>query len=109
MAFRADLAAMQFAVYDHYGEPVSWPGLVDPVLVLRGDPEQVVGFGQSAALISNNTFKVRSSEVAAPTLGMVFTGEDESGFPGQAFKIVAEPRSEDRLGSEWTFEAVPVA
>jgi hypothetical protein len=109
MGSRDDVAAMQAAVYDYYGDPVIWPGLAAPVTVLRGAPERELNFGQSQALVTQNQFRVRVSEVAQPLRDGTFTGAPGSAFAGQTFSIADTPRLEDRLSVEWSFQALPVA
>lgn len=61
-------------------------------------PDQVVGFGDSRAILPTMLIEVRRSEVAAPAAG------DTVEINGETFAIIATPTI-DSLGLIWTCEA----
>ena len=72
------------------------------VRVVARRPDQVVGFGDSRALLPTMLIDVRRSEVAEPASG------DTVEIDGDLFEIIATPIA-DSLGLVWTCEAAPPA
>lgn len=76
----------------------SGTGIGVPVRVVTRRPDQVVGFGDSRAILPSVLIDVRRSDVAAPTVG------DTVAIAGDVFEIIAAPVV-DSLGLVWTCEA----
>jgi hypothetical protein len=72
------------------------------VRVVTRRPDQVVGFGDSRAVLSTLLIDVRRSEVSEPASG------DTVDIDGDSFEIIATPTS-DSLGLVWTCEVAPPA
>jgi hypothetical protein len=70
------------------------------VRVIRKRPDQVVGFGDSRAILPTMLIDVRRSEVAEPASG------DTVEIDGETFAIIAPPVA-DNLRLVWTCEAAP--
>lgn len=66
--------------------------------VITRRPDQVVGFGDSRAILPTMLVDVRRSEVAAPTSG------DTVEIDGETFEIIATPTA-DGLKLVWSCEA----
>ncbi len=73
-----------------------------PVRVVTRRPDQIVGFGDSRAIVSTVLIEVRKSEVPTPAAGDAVTVD------GDTFEIIAAP-SLDGLGLVWTCEAALMA
>lgn len=71
------------------------------VRVVTRRPDQVVGFGDSRAVLPTLLIDVRRSEVAEPASG------DTVEIDGELFELIATP-VRDRLGLVWTCEATKV-
>jgi hypothetical protein len=72
------------------------------VRVVTKRPDQVVGFGDSRAILPTTLIDVRRSEVAEPASG------DTVEIDGDVFEIIVTPTT-DSLGLVWTCEAAPQA
>ncbi len=72
------------------------------VRVVTRRPDQVVGFGDSRAVLPIMLIDVRRSEVPDPASG------DTVEIEGGLFEIIATPQA-DSLGLVWTCEAAPHA
>lgn len=72
------------------------------VRVVTRRPDQVVGFGDSRAVLPTMLIDVRRSEVSDPASG------DTVELDGDLFEIIAAPTS-DSVGLVWTCEAAPPA
>jgi hypothetical protein len=70
--------------------------------VITKKPDQVVGFGDSRAVLPTMLIDVRRSEVSGPANG------DTVEIDGDTFEIIATPIA-DSLGLVWTCEAAPPA
>lgn len=68
------------------------------VRVVRKSPDEVVGFGNSRAVLPTVLVDVRASEVASPASG------DTVEIAGDLFDIIGTP-TRDSLGLLWTCEA----
>jgi hypothetical protein len=68
------------------------------VRVIRKRPDQVVGFGDSRAVLPTVLIDVRRSEVSEPAIG------DTVEIDGDVFEIIATPVA-DSLRLVWTCEA----
>lgn len=68
------------------------------VRVVRRSPDEVVGFGNSRAVLPTVLVDVRASEVALPAAG------DTVEIAGDLFDIIGAP-VRDSLGLVWTCEA----
>jgi hypothetical protein len=99
-AFRAAIDAI-FADAN-VGEDAIWrsggAGLGIAVRVIRKTPDQVVGFGDSRAVMSAVLIDVRQNDVIDPAAG------DTVEIGADVFEIVGTPLS-DGLGLVWTCEA----
>ncbi len=73
-----------------------------PVRVILRRPDEVVGFGDSRAVLPSVLIDVRRSDVAAPAAG------DTVEIAGDVFEIIAAPVA-DSLGLVWTCEAAKQA
>ncbi|HXF88315.1 MAG TPA: hypothetical protein VNK48_08185 [Xanthobacteraceae bacterium] len=69
------------------------------VRVVTRRPDQVVGFGDSRAVLPSVLIDVRRSEVVEPAAGDIVE------IAGEAFEIIAVPVA-DSLGLVWTCEGV---
>lgn len=76
------------------------PGTMVRIVTRR--PDQVVGFGDSRAVLPTMLVDVRRSEVAEPASG------DTVEIDGETFEIIAAPTI-DSLRLVWTCEAAPPA
>lgn len=76
------------------------PGIT--VRVITRQPDQVVGFGDSRAVLPTMLIDVRRSQVPEPASG------DTVEIDGETFEIIATP-SIDSLRLVWTCEAAPPA
>lgn len=74
------------------------PGIAVRVVTRR--PDQVVGFGDSRAVLPTTLIDVRRSEVPDPA------GGDAVEIDSETFEIIATPVA-DSLGLVWTCEAAP--
>jgi hypothetical protein len=72
------------------------------VRVVTRRPDQVVGFGDSRAILPTMLIDVRRSEISDPASG------DTVEIDGDLFEIIATPTS-DSLGLVWTCEGAPPA
>ncbi|MGE5509675.1 MAG: hypothetical protein ACM31O_00325 [Bacteroidota bacterium] len=72
------------------------------VRVVARRPDQVVGFGDSRAVLPTLLIDVRRSEVAEPASG------DTVEFGGDLFEVIAAPII-DSVRLVWTCEAAPPA
>lgn len=70
-------------------------------VVTRG-PDQVIGFGDSRAVLPTLLIDVRRSEVAEPASG------DTVEIDGETFEVISSPTI-DSLRLVWTCEAAPPA
>lgn len=70
------------------------------VRVITKRPDQVVGFGDSRAILATMLIDVRRSEIPIPATGDIFEIE------GDTFEIIATPVA-DSLRLVWTCEAAP--
>ena len=70
------------------------------VRVITKRPDQVVGFGDSRAILPTMLIDVRRSEVPSAAAG------DTVEIEGDTFEIIATPVA-DSLGLVWTCEAAP--
>lgn len=68
------------------------------VRVIRKSPDEVVGFGDSRAVLPTVMIDVRASEIASPASG------DTVEIAGDLFEIIGTP-VRDSLGFVWTCEA----
>jgi len=73
-----------------------------PVRVISRRPDQVVGFGDSRAILPTMLIDVRRSEVSEPGSG------DTVEIDGEVFEIIATPTI-DSLQLVWTCEVAPPA
>src|SRR5690606_14390589 len=73
-----------------------------PVRVILRRPDEVVGFGDSRAVLPSVLIDVRRSDVAAPAAG------DTVEIAGAVYEIIAAPVA-DSLGLVWTCEAAKQA
>jgi len=73
-----------------------------PVRVIARRPDQVIGFGDSRAILPAMLIEVRRSEVPNPAVGDTVTLE------GETFEIIAMP-SLDGLRLVWTCEGALTA
>jgi hypothetical protein len=71
------------------------------VRVVRKSPDEVVGFGNSRAVLPTVLVDVRASEVASPASG------DTIEIAGDMFDIIGAP-TRDSLGLVWTCEAAEI-
>jgi hypothetical protein len=72
------------------------------VRVITRRPDQVVGFGDSRAILPTTLIDVRRSEVSEPGSG------DTVEIDGEVFEVIATPTL-DSLRLVWTCEAAPPA
>ena len=95
------------SLYGTYGEAATWQpqggGSALAVAVRRTGGEDVIGFGDSQAIVSIGELRVRRTEIAAPEAGATVTILET----GEVFKIASEPRL-TKTGMEWLCEPVPV-
>lgn len=76
------------------------PGTMVRVVIRR--PDQLVGFGDSRAVLPTLLVDVRRSQVPDPASG------DTVEFEGNLFEVIATPTI-DSLRLVWTCEAAPLA
>lgn len=79
-----------------------------PVRIVTRRPDQIVGFGDSRAVLPTMLIDVRRSEVADPATGDTAEIPGPGLGPGELFEIIATP-SIDSLRLVWTCEAAPSA
>jgi hypothetical protein len=73
-----------------------------PVRIITRRPDQVVGFGDSRAVLPTLLVDVRRSEVSDPASG------DTVEIEGEVFEVIATPTI-DSMRLVWTCEAAPPA
>lgn len=80
MGFAGPLTRLQDAVFRRFGDPASWPGIVDPVLVITRTQDVEQQFQGGTLIGERRMLRVRQSDVPTPEDGMtivlVATGEE---------------------------------
>ncbi|MDP3853156.1 hypothetical protein [Phenylobacterium sp.] len=95
------------ALYRAYGEPASWQpqggGPAIPLTIRRRNGEDVIGFGDSTAIVAVGELRVRKSELTTAQQDDLVTITET----GEVLKVSIEPRL-TTTGLEWLCEPIPV-
>lgn len=101
MSFAEAVERQQDAVFRRLGEPGSWTGLADQVLIRCTEQDQLEPFGASRDVLKVRFVRVRRSQVAQPVQGQLVTRES-----GEVLRVFGTPVL-DRKGV-WTCEVAQV-
>lgn len=102
MAFRDDLIAGQAAIWAQFGDPAIWNGA--PCLVCRDQPDQVIRFGKSRAVVGTVMLEVRRVEVDPAAEGDVVVINPDTA--PESFTVIGTPLG-DGQKTTWLCQAKP--
>lgn len=92
MGFAKQRERMTDAIYRRLGEPSTWTGVPDPVLVIDNEQDESLEFGQSVRIERSRFVRVRKKEVASPQAGDIVALDS-----GISYQVMGEPELQRHL------------